>query len=275
MMTNNPIKVFVASDLHLEFEFVAPPTGPELGFAPGEVDLILLSGDIWTGAKTAPWICKLAEKQNTPVCWIAGNHEFYGQKIEKTLKGFRETCANHPLAYFLESESVTLEIHGRPVRVIGCTLWTDFDLNGQPKNAKEMASYGLSDYRKITEDARAAAGIYTRFKPEHAQRRHFVSRMWLQDELSAPFSGVTIVMTHHAPHPNSVSGTYKKDELTPAYASDLTEMLTEHDVDLWTHGHVHESFDYEIGGTRIVSNTYGYFAEDINPRFDNGKIVEV
>jgi hypothetical protein len=36
--------------------------------------------------------------------------------------------------------------------------------------------------------------------------------------------------------------------------------------DLWIHGHVHDSFDYQIGRTRIVCNPRGYEAH-ANPNF--------
>jgi hypothetical protein len=29
-------------------------------------------------------------------------------------------------------------------------------------------------------------------------------------------------------------------------------------VDLWLHGHVHDSFDYQVGRCRVVANPAGY-----------------
>lgn len=29
-------------------------------------------------------------------------------------------------------------------------------------------------------------------------------------------------------------------------------------AELWIHGHIHESVDYEVNGTRLVSNPRGY-----------------
>ena len=31
-----------------------------------------------------------------------------------------------------------------------------------------------------------------------------------------------------------------------------------YDVQLWLHGHVHDSFDYRVGGCRVVANPAGY-----------------
>lgn len=41
-----------------------------------------------------------------------------------------------------------------------------------------------------------------------------------------------------------------------AFASDLSELMA--NVDLWLHGHVHDSFDYQVGCCRVVANPCGY-----------------
>lgn len=41
---------------------------------------------------------------------------------------------------------------------------------------------------------------------------------------------------------------------------------------LWIHGHVHESADYELNGTRIICNPKGYSSPELgpqNPAFDD------
>jgi len=44
---------------------------------------------------------------------------------------------------------------------------------------------------------------------------------------------------------------------------------------LWVHGHMHESFDYEIYGTRVVCNPRGYEPEALNPDFRPDWIMEL
>ena len=36
---------------------------------------------------------------------------------------------------------------------------------------------------------------------------------------------------------------------------------------LWVHGHMHDSFDYRLGRTRVVCNPRGYFPHQLNPDF--------
>jgi hypothetical protein len=58
----------------------------------------------------------------------------------------------------------------------------------------------------------------------------------------------------------------------------LSEFILDHpQIRLWTHGHTHHAFDYQIGDTRIVCNPRGYetasYSEDSG--WDPNKIIEV
>ncbi|MEO8655932.1 MAG: metallophosphoesterase, partial [Ramlibacter sp.] len=48
-------------------------------------------------------------------------------------------------------------------------------------------------------------------------------------------------------------------------------------VQLWIHGHTHDSFDYRMNGTRVVCNPRGYAKNGVNEnaRFDPDFIAEV
>jgi hypothetical protein len=81
--------------------------------------------------------------------------------------------------------------------------------------------------------------------------------------------------THHAPHPRSMHSRYGSDLLSAAHVSDLTAVIETGQPSLWVHGHVHESFDYRVGATRVVGNPHGYGAGIENPKSDRGLVVEV
>lgn len=106
-------------------------------------------------------------------------------------------------------------------------------------------------------------------------RLHRASVSFLRDELSRPFDGPTVVITHHAPSPRSITPALRKDPLNPAFVSDLDAMIRTYQPPLWIHGHIHNSFDYRIGQTRIVCNPRGYFPEQLNPAFDPCFVAEV
>ena len=69
----------------------------------------------------------------------------------------------------------------------------------------------------------------------------------------------TIVVTHHAPSPRSLS--IPDDRLNHCYASDLGTEIAAWRPALWVHGHVHSISDYRIGSTRIMANPLGRIDE--------------
>ena len=48
-------------------------------------------------------------------------------------------------------------------------------------------------------------------------------------------------------------------------------------IKLWIHGHVHNSFDYNIGQCHIICEPYGYFGHEqkIKPRKWYGKEINI
>jgi len=63
-----------------------------------------------------------------------------------------------------------------------------------------------------------------------------------------------------------------------AFGSDLSALILDPGAPaLWIHGHVHESRDYVVGGTRVVCNPHGYRSQlqVENPDFDPLLVVAV
>lgn len=68
------------------------------------------------------------------------------------------------------------------------------------------------------------------------------------------------------------------------FVSSLEDQFLGHgyNIPLWFHGHVHNSFDYNIGGTRVLTNPKGYPVQgrdgqwyNENEDFDPNKTVEI
>ena len=85
----------------------------------------------------------------------------------------------------------------------------------------------------------------------------------------------TVVLAHHPPSRRSIGGRYADDALSPAYASNLDELVENSGAALWVHGHTHISRDYRIGATRVVCNPRGYYGYELNPEFDPNLVIEV
>jgi hypothetical protein len=126
----------------------------------------------------------------------------------------------------------------------------------------------MNDFRQIRVEPE-----FRRLHPHHVMAMHHRSLRWLTERLDAPFAGPTVVVTHAAPSLRSVKPVHRRDPVTAAFASDLEWMLDGR-VALWIHGHTHFCCDYEVGGTRVVSNQRGYPGEDTGA-FDPGFVVEV
>ena len=152
---------------------------------------------------------------------------------------------------------------GEDIVVVGATLWTDFD-NQNPLTMNKAMSY-MNDYNVVRGGNDPNDHYKGTLKPhttlnEHMRAKFFICEKWR--ELKAAGKKV-IVMTHHAPSRQSIHPRFAGDELNGCYASEFGYDLLELDdqglaPDIWTHGHVHNSFDYTIGSTRVITNPRGY-----------------
>ncbi len=234
------MKIQLASDLHLELLEKKFPRAGIIEPVPG-ADLLVLAGDIHNGIKAVEHFGDWP----VPVMYVAGNHEFYDLSWDQTRVDLRAACAGTSIRYL---DNDALELGG--VRFMGTTLWTDFLLRGfSQKQWMRQVEDGLNDYVLIRRQ-------HGNLRARHTLEDHEYSRRWLEHELEKPFAGKTVVITHHGPHPLSIHPRYVGNRLNAGFVSDLTPLLFK--TDLWLHGHVHDSFDFEVGGCRVVANPAGY-----------------
>lgn len=236
------MRIQIASDLHLEHLDYCFPGERTLWPAHG-ADLLVLAGDIAQGTRAIDHFGGWP----VPVLYVAGNHEFYGGCRQEVLASLRSRSVGSSIR-FLERDVV--DFGG--VRFLGCTLWTDYRLrsNRTQRQLMENAELRIADHRQIRNQDGSL------FSSADALKEHEASRMWLSEELSKPYAGTTVVVTHHGPHPLSVHPRYAGDPTNAAFVSDLGALLQR--ADLWIHGHVHDRFDYSVNGCRVVANPRGY-----------------
>ena len=239
------------------------------GYAPRRaagVDVVVMPGDVCEGAAKAMAFLRLHIPAPTPIVMTLGNHEFYGRSVVEERLAAADAALQHGITLLDDGVAI---VGG--VRFIGATLWTDFCLNGEGAQPLDMALARdrMNDYRRITLQKKP----WLRFTPEASVVLHRRSRVFVWEALKTPFAGKTVVVTHHAPHPNSIHTRFERADINPAYVSDQTALMERFRPPLWVHGHVHNSFDYPVADTRIVCNPRGY--GDENARFDPGMCVEV
>lgn len=254
------MRLQIFSDLHVD---VMPPR--PIGITP-DVDAVVVAGDVCQGAERAFAALRLVVPMQVPIIMTLGNHEFYRRCWHEEVATARVQASLYGV-YLLENDTVTVD----GVRFVGCTLWTDYCLFGAQNvpAAVHAAATGLNDHRRITWSKEP----WRRFRPQEALLLHKRARAFIETALAEPCNGPTVVVTHHAPHPGSLHPRYQSDLLSAAYVSDLTPVIEARRPDLWIHGHVHTSFDYRVGTTRILCNPHGYGAE--NSAFDPALVTEV
>jgi predicted phosphodiesterase len=254
------MKIWLLSDLHIDVHPYLP--------IETDADVLVLAGDIAEGTTGAKWARN--EFQNIPnVIYVPGNHEYYGSSIQQI--DYKLRALQTQQFHVLQCEELVLG----QVRFLGCSLWTDFCLYGlvHQGTAMSAAQQGLADYRWINSDRNFARE--QRLTPSETAEIHVEHRIWLLRKLLEPFSGTTIVITHHAPHSQSIHNRYVGSPLSPAFASDVSQLLPM--THYWFHGHTHESADYQIENVRVVGNPRGYATANSteNHSFDDQLVIEV
>ena len=269
------MKIALCSDLHLEFEDI------DLKNSEG-AEVLILSGDIMLAEDLhnhpptviSPYesYTELGVRQKAAqrfrafltrvsnefphVVYIAGNHEFYHGRWKQSLEHLREVCVTYPNVYFLEQDIKVIN----EVPFIGATLWTDCN-KGDPLTLHALADM-MNDYRVIRNDEHG----YSKLRPAHTVHRHQQTLSYLKQVLVDMKDKKVVFVGHLAPSAMSTQDRYKHNVhyvMNGGYHSELSEFMLDHpQIVLWTHGHMHDPFDYNIGTTRVVCNPRGYKGAD-------------
>ncbi len=264
------MRILYMSDLHLEMESPRltipgwrgfptrhrrlprhPSRGPLLDDLP-KPDLVVLAGDIHNGLRGIVYARQLAAYLEAPVVMVAGNHEYYHHDAAVLLPALRAASAASPGVHFLENAAMTLQLAGQSVKILGCTLWTDFALHGDAERAMLDANLLMNDYVLVNNGA-------LKLTPWDTRGFHEASRRWLTAELAAtPADVKRVLVTHHAP--TALALGKRRGAVAPAYATELVGAYP--GLDLWIHGHTHFRHETVIAGTRLVSAPRGYVGHD-------------
>jgi predicted phosphodiesterase len=250
------MKIRVLSDLHIDLGTVVLPSI--------EANVTVLAGDIRPGKSALEWIRRNFPAEQ-PIIYVLGNHEFYGSAIPKLIDDFRRTSAGSNI-HVLENDCVNID----GVRFLGCTLWTDFSLFGDPAVAGREAARVMNDYRRIrvSPEFRRLTGMDT-------AKMHARSVRWLREQLDLTAASPTIIITHHAPSLRSLDLVEAEELISAAYASHLDDLVAGSRAKFWFHGHTHRSISYRIGETHVVSNSRGYPDEPVDKGFNPALVFEL
>ncbi|MDQ2927488.1 MAG: metallophosphoesterase [Pseudomonadota bacterium] len=253
------MKINILSDLHLSSGGLDRPEN--------DADVVVLAGDIARPREAVAW----ARHFGKPVLYVLGNHEFYGGSLDGAATELERRCAGTCIRVLDNSQIVI----GR-VRFLGSTLWTDFELFGDGETKAAAMAEGRHLMRDFTR-IRLAEAADAIFSPDDSAALFERGARWLDTRLDTPHDGPTVVITHHAPSRKSIHPRFARSLLSACFVSDAERLLGDARVQLWIHGHTHDTFDYRVNGTRVVCNPRGYAKDGINEnsRFDPDLTIEV
>jgi len=241
------MKLQILSDLHIE---LAP-----YEFQRTDADVVILAGDIHLGQSGFKWALENIPDQK--VIYVLGNHEFYHEATLQLIRKLKQLSEGTHICV-LENNAVTIQ----GVRFLGCTLWSDFQLLGDIDVAIATAQLNSTDFQQIRMSPR-----YRRIRPSDTVVWHNKTRRWIAQEIESRKGDKIVIVSHHAPSIRSIPEKDRRNPLSAALASNMDDFIKWTDAELWIHGHIHQSFDYMIGKTRVVCNPLGNI-DELNDRFN-------
>jgi Icc-related predicted phosphoesterase len=262
------IQVQVLSDLHGEMYPECMPAPEDLRT---DADIVVVAGDTHRAGTVIGAVARMFPEQPVVVT-VAGNHENYrtGMTLGEGISVMRqaaavETALSGRTVAFMEDEEKIIDVRGTAVRVLGCTLWTDFNLYGDELKGRLAGEIGCNDHRYIIGSPAWNGHRLALFADEDHPgitsaeiiERHNASRRFLEATLARSHSGPTIVVTHHLPSLRSIAPRYKGVQMNSVFASNLDDLVNS-GAALWIHGHTHTSRCWRSShGTLVVCNPAG------------------
>lgn len=291
------MKIALASDLHLEFGTIELTNDENADVLILSGDICVASKlnkfDI-TGVDIDSESAKYHKffeqccEQFPEVIYIAGNHEHYGGDFQKTIGILKEHLSRYKNLHILDKE--TFECGD--FTFIGATLWSDFNRNDAitmmtvermmndfrlVENSSNMIDRKVTVYRKdengkYVNDENGVAiidgyefvHVASKLKPEDCYADHQKFLACIESVIKNDRTRKYVIVGHHSPSSKSIHPRYESSSLiNGAYSSNLEGFIMNYpEIKLWTHGHTHHEFDYDIGETRISCNPRGYIGRE-------------
>lgn len=259
-------KIGLLSDLHLEGSNIDTLNNP--GW-----DILVIAGDLSADLNLLDRFFAYKAPTDIPIIYVLGNHEYEGRRFNEVVEQYKEVLRPFEHVHLLDNESVIID----NIKFIGSTLWTDFELRGleQKKQSMDWAKQYVVDFTYIFKPNINKTG-YHGITPEEMAEESKKSQRFIEFELkNNSFDGEKFVVTHFAPHKNSIHPTYSRGD-SAYWVNNLEDLMGFSQY--WVHGHTHSNFDYEVEGTKVLCNPRGFaktFNVDPNSQFNRELILPV
>jgi Icc-related predicted phosphoesterase len=286
------MKIQIISDLHLEFD--NPPVLENAG-----ADVLVLGGDIFLAeyfyrnprfiTKPNGTVVDASTMQNNGgygndvkqwreflqhvndswanTVYLMGNHEHYKGRWDRNEPVLREELEHYPNIHLLERGRLVID----DVQFLGGTLWTD--MNNRDPLTMLSARDLMNDYRAVSD---LTSGSYRKLHVNTTVECHEQTRDWIKAMLSE-HQMKTVVCTHHTPSRQSLHHRFASQlHMNGCFVNNLDDIMLDNEhLVLWTHGHVHDPWDYTVNRCRVVCNPRGYPGEHTRSTFNPNLVIEV
>lgn len=251
------MKIQYCSDLHLEFPdnkkyILDNPIQPV-------ADVLILAGDIvpLKIRDNHQDFFNYISRNFKTTFWIPGNHEYYYDKADN--RGVLDTKIMENI--FLVNNCIK-EISG--TNLIFSTLWSNIS------QARHWTiQQAISDFKVIKYNDHL-------FNVDDYNLLHQASIAFLKKSLAIKSDNKNIVITHHVPTFVSYPEKYRNSKINEAFATNLTYLIEESNIDYWIYGHHHCNVnDFKIGNTKLVTNQLGYIKYNENVGFNSKACIKV
>ena len=252
------MKIQYCSDLHLEFphnrEFIKNnpiiPTG----------DILILAGDILPFQlidQHAEFLNYLADNFEKTY-WIPGNHEYYGSDINVRSDSFCESIRSN--VYLINNQEVTI----KDTSFIFSTLWS----NVKEEN-RLIIENTLSDFKYILDGESKLNTL--KFNELHQIGLNFIEATLLKNK-----NQKNVVVSHHVPTFLNYPEEHRQSKVNQGFATELFDIIHDSSIDYWIYGHHHTNIpEFEINGTKLITNQLGYVKYKKNKTYRNDVCFEI
>lgn len=237
------MKLQIASDLHVDM------TSSYFEVEPGVTHLIL-AGDIANGLdKMEEFLMELhSYHPHLKILYVPGNHDYIGfdPLMEDRTRLFKKTSGQVQRLGFYEDDDVC---------IVGDCLWSNLETNYKTEHV-----FAQMCYRQFYECSEIKNWSPHRMIETHINQRKVFERFADTDVQGK----IKIAVSHFAPSNLSIHEQYKDAGYKNSYFCNRMDSIVEK-YDFWIHGHLHNSFDYQIGKCRVIANPRGYYASTSTP----------
>ena len=252
------MKFQYCSDLHLEFphnrEFIKNnpiiPTG----------EILILAGDILPfqllnqPSEFLDYIADHFEK----TYWIPGNHEYYGSDINVRSGSFCESIRSN--VFLLNNQEIKIE----NTNFLFSTLWSKVG-----EENRFVIENTLSDFIAIKDKDK-------NFNTIKFNELHYDSLSFIQESLIKNKQEKNILVSHHIPTFLNYPEEHRQSRVNQGFATELYDLIHDSSIDYWIYGHHHSNIpEFEINGTKLITNQLGYVKYKKNKTYRNDICFEI